>query len=40
VTPNGKTSTFGEDGVFNVSTISNKIDADRQRALLELFGGK
>ena len=40
VTPNGKTSTFGESGVISVGTVPNKIDADRQRALLELFGGK
>ena len=40
VTPNGKTSTFSESGVISVGTIPNKIDADRQRALLELFGGK
>ena len=31
---------FGESGVISVGTVPNKIDADRQRALLELFGGK
>ncbi len=39
VTPNGRTTTFSEDGVISMGTIPNKIDADRQKALLELFGG-
>ena len=39
ITPNGKKSTFGKDGIISVSTIPNTIDADRRKALLELFGG-
>ena len=39
VTPNGKISTFGKDGIISIGTVPNTIDADRQRALLELFGG-
>ncbi|SEL02706.1 T7SS effector LXG polymorphic toxin [Ruminococcus albus] len=40
ITPNGKKSTFGPDGVISIDTIPNTIDADRQKALLELFGGE
>ena len=40
VTPNGKISTFGKDGIISIGTVPNTIDAERQRALLELFGGK
>ena len=40
VTPNGKTSTFNENGVIALGTVSNTIDAAHQQALLKLFGGE
>lgn len=40
VTPNGRTSTFTEDGVVNVGTVSNKLDRSHKQALIRLFGEK
>ena len=40
VTPNGRTSTFDENGVTATGTVSNTIDASHRQALLDLFGGK
>ena len=40
VTPNGRTSTFTEDGVVKVGTVSNKLDRSHKQALIKLFGGK
>ena len=39
VTPNGRTSTFDENGVITTGTVSNTIDASHRQALLDLFGG-
>ena len=39
VTPNGRTSTFTEDGVVKVGTVSNKLNRSRKQALIKLFGG-
>ena len=40
VTPNGMTSTFSKDGVISTGTVSNSINEDSRKALLELFGGQ
>lgn len=40
VTPNGRTSTFDENGVISIGTVSNTIDESHRQALLKLFGGK
>lgn len=40
VTPNGRTSTFDENGVISTGTVSNTIDESHRQALLKLFGGK
>ena len=37
VTPNGRTSTFDENGVISTGTVSNKIDANHRQALIKLF---
>lgn len=40
ITPNGKTSTFGKNGIISVDTVRSEIDEERAKALLELFGGE
>ena len=40
VTPNGKRAKFDENGIIEIKNVSNRIDKDYERALLELFGGK
>lgn len=39
VTPNGKVSVFGKDGVIEISSVSNSISKEYAEALKRLFGG-
>lgn len=40
VTPNGRTSTFNENGVIETGTVSNTIDNNLKKIYYEMFGGK
>lgn len=40
VTPNGRTSTFSEKGIVEISSVPNTINASYREALMKLFGGK
>ena len=40
VTPNGKTVNYNESGVISTGIVSNFIDKEYRKILLELFGGK
>lgn len=40
VTPNGKTSVFGEHGVIETGTLHKIIDSDMKKIYQKLFGGK
>lgn len=39
VTPNGKTTIFNVNGVIETGIVSNTLDENRKKALMELFGG-
>ena len=40
ITPNGRKSSFNQNGIISVGTIRQTVDDDYKRALAKLFGGE